>query len=609
MNNDLAIVLGLLAAAILMFAVNRPRMDAVALLMLTLMPFTGIVSIGEALAGFSDPNVVLIATLFVIGEGLVRTGVAQRIGDRLTTKAGSNEFRLLALLMLSVGALGAVMSSTGVVAIFIPVTLRIAQATGTPPSRLMMPLSVAALTSGMLTLVATAPNLVVNAELVRHGIDGFGFLSVTPIGAPILVLSIAYMWLMRRWLPVSRTHTAAVASQPSLRDFIDKYALAGREHRLRVSPASPVVGRALDALDLRSSFGANVLAVERERRRGTSILAPSGDLEVRAGDILFLDLIAPGADVGELQRQVNLEPMSLNGVYFADRTQDIGMAEAIVGADSPLVGRTVVESRFRTRHRITILGLRRGQTAEPYGYLHEPLRAGDKLLLAGRWKEIEALRLDTDGLVLLELPTELDDVLPVPDRAAHAVAVLAVVVVLLVSGVVPSVQAGLIGALLMGALRCVDFASAYGAIHWKSLVLIAGMMPFSLALQRTGGVDMAADALVAVAGGAGGRAVLTTLFVVTALLGLFVSNTATAVLMAPVAIAVAAELGASPYPFAMIVALAASAAYMTPISSPVNTLVVEPGGYAFGDFVRLGVPLTVIVLIVTVVLVPWLFPF
>ena len=209
MNNDLAIVLGLLAAAILMFAVNRPRMDAVALLMLTLMPFTGVVSVGEALAGFSDPNVVLIATLFVIGEGLVRTGVAQRIGDRLKTKAGSSEFRLLALLMLSVGALGAVMSSTGVVAIFIPVTLRIAQATGTPPSRLMMPLSVAALTSGMLTLVATAPNLVVNAELVRHGIDGFGFLSVTPIGVPILVLSIGYMWLMRRWLPVSRDSDSA----------------------------------------------------------------------------------------------------------------------------------------------------------------------------------------------------------------------------------------------------------------------------------------------------------------------------------------------------------------------------------------------------------------
>jgi di/tricarboxylate transporter len=161
----------------------------------------------------------------------------------------------------------------------------------------------------------------------------------------------------------------------------------------------------------------------------------------------------------------------------------------------------------------------------------------------------------------------------------------------------------------MGALGCIDFPSAYGSIHWKSLVLIAGMMPFSLALERTGGVEMAAEALVSFAGGAGGHALLASLFVVTALLGLFVSNTATAVLMAPVAIAIAGELSVSPYPFAMIVALASSAAFMTPISSPVNTLVVEPGGYAFGDFVRVGVPFTVVVLIVSVILVPLLFPF
>jgi di/tricarboxylate transporter len=179
----------------------------------------------------------------------------------------------------------------------------------------------------------------------------------------------------------------------------------------------------------------------------------------------------------------------------------------------------------------------------------------------------------------------------------------------MVTGVVPNVQAGLIGVLLLGALGCVDFTSSYGSIHWKSLVLIAGMMPFSLALQRTGGVDLAADALVSVAGGAGLHVLLAGIFVVTAAIGLFVSNTATAVLMAPVAIAVAKDLGVSPYPFAMTVAVAASAAYMTPVSSPVNTLVVGPGNYGMGDFVRVGVPLTVLVLVVAVVLIPWLFPF
>src|SRR5262245_9699862 len=249
MSTDLGIVLVLLAAAILMFAVNRPRMDAVALLMLTLMPLTGVINVNEALAGFADPNVVLIATLFVIGEGLVRTGVAQRLGDRLTKRAGTSDVRLLVLLMLSVAAMGAFMSSTGVVAIFIPVTLRIAQATGTPPSRLMMPLSVAALTSGMLTLVATAPNLVVDGELTRHGFAGFGFFSFTPIGVVVLLFSIVYMWLTRRWLPANGEQTPTIASRPSLRDFIGKYDLAGREYRLGVSATSPLVGRAIETLD------------------------------------------------------------------------------------------------------------------------------------------------------------------------------------------------------------------------------------------------------------------------------------------------------------------------------------------------------------------------
>lgn len=211
-------------------------------------------------------------------------------------------------------------------------------------------------------------------------------------------------------------------------------------------------------------------------------------------------------------------------------------------------------------------------------------------------------------MVVLNLPAELDDALPNAGRALHALAVLALVIGLMVSGIVPNVQAALIGCLLMGMLGCVDLNSAYRSISWKSLILIVGMMPFSVALQRTGGVDLAADGMVALIGNAGPRIVMGMLFVVTALLGLFISNTATAVLMAPIALAIAVDLKASPYPFAMIVALAASSAFMTPISSPVNTLVVGPGNYAFGDFVRIGVPFTIVVLIVSVLLVPWLLP-
>ena len=462
-------------------------MDAVALLMLTLLPFTGVISMGESLAGFADPNVILIATLFVIGEGsCARGGAADR---RLADGAsGQQRHAFLVLLMLAVGLLGAVMSSTGVVAIFIPVALRIAQGTGTPPSRLMMPMSMAALASGMITLVATAPNLVVSSALVRHGAAGFGFFSFTPIGVPILLLSVVYMLLARRWLPTKSGDAASALPRPSLRDWIDKYDLAGREYRLRVSPASPLVGRDLETLDLRGSCGANVLAVERSRGKGGEMLAPSAKMELKAGDILLVDILASRIDVGELQQRLALEALPLTEGYFSDRSQEIGMAEAMVAPDSRLVGKTVTEARFRTRHRLTMLGMRRGRTALRQGHLQEPLRIGDTLLVVGRWKDIEAIRTNTADLVLLHLPAELDLVLPAPRRAPHALAVLALVVGLMVSGVVPNVQAGLIGALLMGALGCIDFPSAYGSIHWKSLVLIAGMMPFSLALERTGGV-------------------------------------------------------------------------------------------------------------------------
>jgi di/tricarboxylate transporter len=608
MNADLALVLSLLVAAIAMFAINKPRMDAVALIMLTVLPFTGVISMGEALAGFSDPNIVLIAALFVIGEGLVRTGVAQRLGDWLTAKAGSSETLLLPLLMLSVGLMGAVMSSTGAVAIFIPVALRIAQSSGTSPSRLMMPMSVAALISGMMTLVGTAPNLVVNSELTRSGEVGFHFFSFTPFGVPILILGMVYMLWTRRWLAANSKPGAATASRPSLRDWIERYRLADREYRLRVPAESPVVGKTVGELGLHSTSGVSIVAIERIRKFARDLIAPTESTELHAGDVLLVDLFRPEVSVGTLRERLALQVLPLRGEYFADRSQEIGMAEVMLTATSDLAGKTVEESKFRTRFGLTMIGLRHGDTAQDRNLRDEKLGIGDTLLVIGLWKDIQRLRIDTTNLIVLNLPAELDDVLPAPGKAPQAVFCLLLMVGLMISGVVPNVQAALIACLLMGALGCIDFESAYRSVHWKSLVLIVGMLPFSLALQRTGGVDIAADLLMSVTGGAGTHVVLGSLFIITALLGLFISNTATAVLMAPIALAVAKDLHASPYPFAMIVALAASAAFMTPISSPVNTLVVGPGGYTFGDFVKVGVPFTLVVMVVCVILVPILFP-
>jgi di/tricarboxylate transporter len=613
MNPQLLIVLGLLVASVVMFVINKPRMDAVALIMLVLLPFTGVITMGEALAGFSDSNIVLIAALFVIGEGLVRTGVAQRIGDWLAAKAGSSETRLLVLLMLAVGILGSIMSSTGVIAIFIPVALRIAQNTGMAASRLMMPMSVAALISGMMTLVGTAPNLVVNSELTRQGADGFQFFSFTPFGVPILALGILYMLFARRWL-CSKTTAESKSSRPSLRDWVEEYKLTDREHRVRVTGASSLIGQTIGDVEMRSTSGASIVAIERSKpterliRSSRKIISPSTSTVILEDDILFVDIVRLTESPEAIRQKYGLEELPLGGGYFTDQTQEIGMAEVMLGANSNLAGKTAVESRIRGRHGLSVIGLRRGNVAEEGDLLNEKLKVGDTLLVIGTWKQIRNLQSDASHLVVLNLPAEMSQVIPAARKAPQAVACLLLMVGLMISGVVPNVQAALIAALLMGALRCMDFESAYRSIHWKSLILIVGMLPFSLALQRTGGVDLAADGLMGAIGGAGTSVVLGSIFLITAMLGLFISNTATAVLMAPVALAIASDMNASPYPFAMIVALAASTAFMTPISSPVNTLVVGPGNYKFGDFVKVGVPFSLVVMVVSVILVPLLMP-
>lgn len=610
MNLELALVLLMLAAAVVMFVINRPRMDAVALLVLVAMPLTGIITMNEALAGFSDSSIILIAALFVIGEGLVRTGVARRLGDWLDAQAGTSESRLLVFLMAAVGGLGSLMSSTAVVAIFIPVVLRISQNRGMSPGRLMMPLSFAALISGMLTLVATAPNLVVNAELIRQGATGFSFFSFTPFGLPLLALGILYMLLARRLLANKPDEAGALSRRPTLRDWTERYNLAEREQRVFVTAHSPFVGKRLDEISLRKA-GVNLLAIERGKGLSAKILRPMAQTQIEAGDILLVDANAPKEEIDALREAYALEPRPFGEGkdYFGDRSQEIGMVEIILPAESKLIGLTVLEARIRSGYGLTVIGLRHGSQVVTKGLLTEKLKLGDTLLLCGFWSDIGDLQDKTADMVVLNMPAEFEEVLPAASRAPYALGILGLVVVLMVSGVVPNVQAALIGCLLMGLLGCVDFNSAYGSISWKTLILIVGMLPFSLALQRTGGVDLAADAVVNLVGSASPRFVLATLFIITALLGLFISNTATAVLMAPVALAIAKDLGASPYPFAMIIALAASTAFMTPISSPVNTLVVGPGQYSFGDFVKVGVPFSIVVAIVSVLLVPVFLPF
>ncbi|MBV8642226.1 MAG: SLC13 family permease [Verrucomicrobia bacterium] len=611
MNPQFLFVIGLLVACIGMFVANKPRMDVIALLVIVILSLSGILKVSEAIAGFSDPNVILIAAMFVIGEGLVRTGIALRLGDWLVAKAAGNETRLLVLLMLATAGLGSVMSSTGVVAIFIPVVLGIADRMGVQPGRLMMPLSFSALISGMLTLVATPPNLVVDSALRQSGLEGFRLLSFTPFGVTVLAVGIVYMLAARHWLGVQMDKHPSGNRRRNLLDLIRDYQLAGRERRFRIRPDSPLVGKLLEDLGPRRHHGANIVAIERETRFRREFLGAGAHTELRAADILFIDLPTfdrTNVDQSELSSKFGLEELPLQGTYFMDQSQEIGMAEVILPPDSEMVGNTLLQLTFRNKYGLNVIGLRRGQHAFNGNLLKEKLRSGDTLLVIGPWKAIRQLQTQRFDFLVLSLPAEVDQVAPAVSQAPHALVCLLAVIAMMVTGIVPNVIAALVGCLLMGLFRCIDLASAYKSIHWQILLLIVGMMPFALALQKTGGVDLAVDGLLRLFGKGEPRLLLAVLFALTALIGLFISNTATAVLMTPVALSAAHHLKASPYPFAMTVALAASAAFMTPISSPVNTLVLGPGQYRFNDFVKIGVPFTFLVMVISVLLVPWLFP-
>ncbi len=610
MNGELIWVLSLLAIAVVLFATGKVRMDAIALMVIVAFVLSGTLTLNEAFSGFSDPNVILIAALFIIGDGLVRTGVATKMGAWLVSVAGNSETKMLIYLMLTVAGLGAFMSSTGVVAIFIPVVLSVSARMNTSPSRLMMPLSFAGLISGMMTLVATPPNLVVNSELLREGLHGFSFFSVTPIGLVVLILGIVYMLAMRFMLKTDNGDSARDGRKRStFRDLIREYHLTGRARRLAIRPGSPMIGQRLDDLKLRERYCANVIGVERWRRFRRVIVNVNGVSEFRARDVLLIDMSASDVDLRQFCGEQMLEPMVLRGEYFADQALDVGMAEVALIPDSEMMGKTVREIAFRTRFGLNIVGMKRDGKAMDGSVVDEPLQLGDILLVVGNWRQIALLAKRGRDFVVLNMPVEVDDASPAHSQAPHAIFCLVLMVALMLTDEIPNPIAAIIACLLMGKFRCINAESAYKAIHWPSIILIVWMMPFALALQKTGGVDLVVKGLMDVAGGEGPYLMLGCLFMMCAAIGLFISNTATAVLMAPIALAAAKSMGVSPYPFAMVVAMAASAAFMTPVSSPVNTLVLGPGKYSFSDFVKIGVPFTILVMVVCVLLIPVLFPF
>ncbi|MCK3654978.1 citrate transporter [Pasteurellaceae bacterium Macca] len=600
-------VLVLLVFAIWQFIQNKLRMDIVALIVIAFFSLTGILSVKEVFAGLSDPNVILIALLFVVGEGLVRTGIAYQVSEWLMRVAGANEVRVLILLMISIATLGSFMSSTGIVAIFIPVVLAICRSMKISPKRLMMPLSVAGLISGMMTLIATPPNLVAHSELVRAGFDGFGFFSFTPVGVSVLVLGIGYMLIARHWLDNGEQPDAEFSSSSNMHQLIEDYQLQGRAKMVIVGENSTFIGKTINELNLRAQYGLNIVAIRRVKHLRNITVAAYADTVLNIKDVLLMDISPDNDQFDALCHEFDLRGIDLKGDYFSAHAKAVGMAEFSMIPEAESIGKTVAELKFRSRYGLSVVGLKREGQILQHDIIHTPLRLGDILLVMGVWNQL--LKMDqSKDFFLLNAPEESKNVAPALSQAPHALLALGSMIFLMITGIVPNVIAALIACLMLGKFRCIDMKSAYNSIHWPSIILIVGMMPFSIALQKTGGIDLVVNNLLAIMQGLDVRFMLVVLFVLTALISSFISNTATAILVMPIAIAIAQQLHYSPAPFAMIVAISASSAFITPVSSPVNTMVLAPSGYRFMDFVKVGLPFTLLIMLLAVFFVPLLFP-
>ena len=592
------IVFSVLAGAAVLFASNRLRSDLVALLIVLALVTSGVLTVGEGLAGFADPVVILLAALFIVSEALVNTGVTQRVSQLLLKAGGTSETRLTLLLMLAIAAIGAFMSSTAAVAMFIPVALTVAGRARIDPRRLMMPLSIAGLISGMMTLIATAPNLVVADALAARGLDPFSFFAFTPFGVIILIVAAGFMLLVGRRMLSRGGAGPTVGGQPSLRELARAFGL-GEPIYLRVAPGSPWHDQTLSRLRLGERFGLLAPFVI-PRGEWAAIELANPDTVLMAKDIVIL--AGNAESLPELARAAKLAPVAVSEETRAVALQHVGAAEIMLTPQSRLIGESLREFGAWLPKSLGVVAVRHRGRAFAATDPDARLDFGDALLVAGPWQDILDLRQDAQNVVVLTVPNEFKDVRPAAKAAPWAFGILVAMVVAMATGLQPTVVCALIAALAMLATGCVPLDRVYQVVHWPTVVLVAGILPLATALQKTGTNMLIAQQLVALVGGLGPLAMLATVFLVTAGIGAFVSNTATAVLIAPIAIDVALDIGVSPYAFAMTVAIACSAAYTTPVSSPVNTLVVEPGGYAFLDFVKVGVPLLLLTMVVSVVL-------
>mgnify|MGYP005884624731 FL=1 len=614
----------ILVITVALFIWGRVRADIVALTALAALLVLGILTPAEALAGFSSPIVIMMIGLFVVGGAIMQTGLAKLTGNKLMALSRGNETITFLLVMLVTSFIGAFVSNTGTVALMMPIIMSIAAGSGMQSSRFLMPLAFAGSLGGMLTLIGTPPNLVIDEVLTEGGYQPLAFFSFFPVGIIVIAIGIIVLMPLSKIFLSKKQSGKKKKQGKSLDDLVDEYQLLDNLHRYIVPSRRPsaaldengeqmdIVGKTLKDLSIQKKYGVSIIEIRNEKKSRLGLVKDvsqnmaKSSSTIQVHDTLYI--IGEEEKMKRFASDYGLRKMKDVKIDF----YDLGLTEIVVMPTSNFAGLRIGDANLRKRFGINVLGVKRGDEYITENLIATKLHVGDMLLVQGEWTNLAHLATDTSNWVVIDQPEKTADKVLLDYKAPVAAAIMLLMIAMMVFDFIPvaPVTAVIIAGLLTvfaGCFRNVE--AAYKTINWESVVLIAAMLPMSMALQKTGASSAISEALVGALGNMGPMALLAGIYLTTSVMTMFISNTATAVLLAPIALQSAQQMGVSPVPMLFAVAVGASMCFASPFSTPPNALVMPAGNYTFMDYIKVGLPLQVAIGVIMVLTLPLLFPF
>ena len=615
----------ILALSAVFFVNGKLRSDLVALCALVLLIVFNILTPEEALSGFSNPIVIMMVGLFVVGGAIFKTGLAKMISSKILRLAGKSELKLFILIMMVTAFIGAFVSNTGTVALMLPIVVSMAASANISPGRFLMPLAFASSMGGMATLIGTPPNLVVDEVLSNAGFTDLSFFSFTPIGVICVLIGLVVLIPLSKFFLVKKEDgkDTKTTTGHSPKELAKKYQLSDNLYRIQIRPGSRIGGKKLQELNITQAYNLSILEIRRQsssqgrflKTVDQSLAGPHTELQ--ENDILYV--FGPFEKVNQFAKEQNLELTDTHVSEYVEGAEvdklsvrEIGIAEVLLMPDSKLINKAVKDSGFRDKYSVNILGIQRKGEYILNDIKDIKMHAGDILLIQGTWDSIARMSQKQSQWVVLGQPLEEASKVTLDYKAPVAALIMVLMIAAMVFDFIPipPVAAVIIAGILMVLTGCFrNVEEAYKTINWESVVLIAAMLPMSLALEKTGASNLISEKLVSGLGDYGPLVLMAGIYFTTSLLTMFISNTATAVLVAPIALQSAIAINVSPYPFLLAVTVGASMCFASPFSTPPNALVMSAGKYTFMDYVKVGLPLQIVMGIVMVFILPLLFPF